>query len=166
MFESRHEMEVDMPADLTARNIRTIDQFLELFARAIFASGLSWAVVDRNWAAIRLAFGRFSAVDVAALTNRDIERLCATPGVIGNQRKIAAVGRAAQLLVERKAEFGSVGRWIQSLGDFPDQQDGLRSIPFIGPFGAYYVLSVAGFAVPDYETWFNEYGPASTRRAG
>ncbi len=155
-----------MPADLTARNIRTINQFLELVARAIFGSGLSWAVVDRNWAAIRLAFGGFSAAEVAALTDVDIERLCAVPGVIGNQRKIKAVRGAAQLLIQRKAEFGSVGRWIHSLGDFPEQQDGLRSMTFIGPFGAYYVLSVAGFAVPDYQTWFNEYGPAATRRAG
>ena len=148
-----------MPADLTARNIRTIDQFLELMAKAIFASGFSWMVVDKRWPEIRQAFQKFSAPTVVAFTDDDLRSLGAEPGVIANEQKIEAVRQAAGLLIHRKAEFGSIGRWLDSMEGFDEQQRALRTARFVGPFGAYFVLSVAAFDVPDYETWRLEYAP-------
>jgi 3-methyladenine DNA glycosylase Tag len=153
-----------MPADLTARNIRTIDQFLELMAKAIFASGFSWMVVDKRWPEIRQAFQKFSAPTVVAFTDDHLRSLGAEPGVIANEQKIEAVRAAAGLLIDRKAEFGSIGRWLESMEGFDEQQRALRAARFVGPFGAYFVLSVAGFEVPDYETWRLEYAPGM--RAG
>lgn len=150
-----------MPADLTARNIRTVDQYLEVVARAIFASGLAWEVVDRSWPETRAAFARFAAVKVAALSDRDLSHLSATPGVIGNTAKIEAVRSAAGFLMDKKHEYGSVGRWLGSLAGFEQQQRALRELRFIGPFGAYYVLSVAGFDVPEYAKWQEAYSPAA-----
>jgi 3-methyladenine DNA glycosylase Tag len=164
MFGPEAVKGVHMPADLTARNIRTVDQYLELMARAIFASGLSWAVVDKRWSKIRRAFGGFSAVATAGLTDADLIEVLDTPGVIGNQGKVEAVREAAQVLLARRSEFGSVGRWLDALEDFAAQAKALRKARFIGPFGAYYVLSVAGFEVPDYQTWLDEY--ARGMRAG
>lgn len=142
-----------MPADLTARNIRTVDQYLELVAGTIFASGLSWEVVERRWPEIRSAFAGFAAVKVAALSDRDLHLLSGVPGVIANTAKIEAVRAAARFLVDKRNGHGSVGRWLGSLVGFEHQQRALRQLRFIGPFGAYYVLSVAGFDVPEYETW-------------
>jgi len=148
-----------VPADLTARNIRTTDQYLELIAKAIFASGFSWAVVESRWPDLRPEFDRFSATQLALLDDVDIERLCTSPGVISNQRKISAVIEAARFLLDRKAEFGSVGRWLDGAGNFHERQKALRRMRFIGPFGSYFVLSVAGHQVPDYERWREEYAP-------
>ncbi len=150
-----------MPADLTARNIRTVDQFLDLIAKAIFASGLSWTVVERTWPATREAFRRFSAAEVALLSDDDLADLRSVDGVIGNPRKLAAVRQAAQTLLDRRGEHRSIGAWLTSLGDFDLQQRALRQISFIGPFGAYYVLSVAGYDVPDYPDWRRRYSPVA-----
>jgi 3-methyladenine DNA glycosylase Tag len=112
MFGPEAVKGVHMPADLTARNIRTVDQYLELMARAIFASGLSWAVVDKRWSKIRRAFGGFSAVATAGLTDADLIEVLDTPGVIGNQGKVEAVREAAQVLLARRSEFDrSLDRW-------------------------------------------------------
>jgi 3-methyladenine DNA glycosylase Tag len=81
--------------------------------------------------------------------------------VIGNTAKIEAVRAAAGLLMDKKHEYGSVGRWLGSLVGFEQQQRALRELRFIGPFGAYYVLSVAGFDVPEYEKWQEAYSPAA-----
>lgn len=148
-----------MPADLTARTIRTTDQFLELTARAIFASGFSWSVVDARWPGLREAFGRFKTGHVVALSDDDLDGISDDPRVIGNRQKIAAVREAAVFLSEKKAEHGSVRRWLTSLGDFDTRQRELRRLRFIGAFGAYYVLSVAGFYVPDYDEWRRRYAP-------
>ena len=150
-----------MPADLTARNIRTTDQFLELFARAVFASGLSWSVVEKRWPLTREAFDRFSCGKVAALANTDLARLGTTPGVIANDRKIVAVREAARFLMNKRSECGSIRRWLDSLAGFDEQQRALRSVPFIGPFGAYYVLAVSGYDVPVYKSWQDKYSPMS-----
>ena len=148
-----------MPADLTARNIRTTDQYLELISKAIFASGFSWAVVEHRWPDLRREFYRFSATQLAPLDETDIERLRTSPGVISNERKISAVIEAARFVLDRRAEFGSIGRWLDGTGTFHERQKALRRMRFIGPFGAYFVLSVAGHDVPDYERWREEYVP-------
>ena len=164
MFESESENGNTLPADLTARNIRTIDQCLDLIAKAIFASGLSWSVVEGTWPATREAFRKFSAAHVAAMSDHDLEALRDFDGVISNPSKLAAVRGAAQVLLERRAEHRSIGSWLTSLENFDRRQSALREMSFIGPFGAYYVLSVAGYDVPEYQIWRQQY--SSVMRAG
>jgi 3-methyladenine DNA glycosylase Tag len=143
-----------VPADLTPTTIRTIDEYLEVIARAIFSVGLSWSAVETTWPATRAAFDRFAATRVAAYDDRRLSEIVETPGVIGNPRKAAAVVEAARRLLELREEHGSVRRWLVGLGTFEEQARALRSLPFIGPFGAYYVLSVSGYEVPT--TWNGE----------
>lgn len=138
-----------MPADLTPNPPRTVDGYLRLMARAIFSAGLSWAMVDARWPALQAAFDGFSAKRVAAYGKSDLDRILRAPGVVHNRGKAAAVVAAAGLLSEQRDRHGSVTAWLESLGTFEERARRLRRVPYLGPFGAFYVLSVAGFEVPE-----------------
>lgn len=137
-----------MSADLTPAPPRTIDGYLQLAARAIFAAGLAWSTVEARWPDIREAFDGMSARSVAAYREADIERLLAAPGVVRNRAKIEAVVAAARLLSEARDRHGSVNAWLRARDGYSERARALRAIPFIGSFGAFYVLAVAGFDVP------------------
>jgi 3-methyladenine DNA glycosylase Tag len=145
-----------MPFDLSPNPPRTVDGYLELIARVTFAVGMSWQSVEPRWPKIRSAFDRFSVRKVASYTEKDLARVLAAPGMIRNERKAAAIAASARRLARLRDEHGSVRRWLEGLDGFDEQQRALRTFDYVGPWGAYYVLSVAGFDVPPYETWRRE----------
>ena len=55
------------------------------------------------------------------------------------------------LLQEKKAAI--VKRWLDAMAGFPERSAALERFPYVGRWGAYYVLSVAAYEVPEYETW-------------
>ncbi len=138
-----------MPFDLTVRPPRTGDGFLDLVARVIFASGLRWQTVETRWGAIREAFERFSVGKVARYGTGHVGRLMAAEGMIANRAKIEAVITAASRLEEAGATKGSVRRWLNGLDGFDERRKALCDLPYVGRWGAYYVLAVAGYPVPE-----------------
>jgi DNA-3-methyladenine glycosylase I len=65
-----------------------------------FQSGLSWLVILRKRPAFRVAFEGFRIERVAALTDRDVERLLGDAGIVRNRAKIEATIANARAAAE------------------------------------------------------------------
>jgi len=84
----------------------------ERLSLEIMQAGLSWLIVLKKRAALRLAFDGFDPVKVAAYGEAEIERLMADAGIIRNRRKLAAIIENARRLVALSAVHGSFAAWI------------------------------------------------------
>ena len=71
---------------------RTDDEsaMFEALTLGVFEVGLSWSVVFGKRDAFREAFRGFSVAKVAAMTERDVDRLAQDPSIIRNRGKIQA----------------------------------------------------------------------------
>ena len=69
---------------------RTYDEttLFEALALGVFQAGLSWSVVFGKRDAFRSAFHGFDVAKVAAMTERDVDRLVQDPAIIRNRAKI------------------------------------------------------------------------------
>ena len=89
-------------------------RYLEQLVKAIFAAGLNWQVVQSHWAALSEAFHGFDPVQLAAMTERDIDRAAQNPHVIRNRRKISESVESAAAANEVIAEHGSFDAFLRS----------------------------------------------------
>lgn len=64
-----------------------------------FQAGLSWWLVLQRREALRQAFIGFDPPAVARLTDADVDRLMASPGVIRNRAKLEAIVHNARVLI-------------------------------------------------------------------
>jgi len=62
----------------------------EALTLGVFEVGLSWSVVFGKLDAFRRAFRDFNIAKVAAMTDRDVDRLVQDPSIIRNRGKIRA----------------------------------------------------------------------------
>ncbi|HXO14676.1 MAG TPA: DNA-3-methyladenine glycosylase I, partial [Mycobacterium sp.] len=71
---------------------RTYDEsaMFEALTLGVFEAGLSWSVVFGKRDAFRKAFHDFDVAKVAAMTDRDVDRLVQNPSIIRNRAKIQA----------------------------------------------------------------------------
>src|ERR1700728_2998947 len=60
----------------------------EALTLGVFQAGLSWSIVFGKRDAFRRAFDGFGIERVAAMTERDVERLVQDPSIIRNRAKI------------------------------------------------------------------------------
>ncbi|MBN2560944.1 MAG: DNA-3-methyladenine glycosylase I [Phycisphaerae bacterium] len=95
--------------------IRTDAGHLERMALEIFQCGLSWKIVLVKRPALRRAFRRFSVGHVAAMTERDVDRLCRDASIVRNRRKIEATVHNAHVFQELAEKHGSYRRWLNDL---------------------------------------------------
>lgn len=77
-----------------------------------FQAGLSWITILRKRERFRELFHDFDVERVAAMTETDIERLLADPGIIRHRGKIAAAINNAQRTLAVQREFGSFAAYI------------------------------------------------------
>jgi DNA-3-methyladenine glycosylase I len=72
--------------------IRTYDEsaLFEALTLGVFQAGLSWSIVFGKRDAFRKAFRGFDAAKVAAMTERDVDRLVQDASIIRNRAKIQA----------------------------------------------------------------------------
>ena len=94
-----HDTEWGLPV----RGERALFERISLEA---FQSGLSWLTILNKRAAFRAAFHDFEPEAVAALTERDVERLMADPGIVRNRRKIEATRVNARATIALRAAGG------------------------------------------------------------
>lgn len=90
-----------------------------------FQSGLSWLTILKKRENFRAAFHGFEIARVAAMNERDIERLLGDAGIIRHRGKIASTinnARQALLLIE---EFGSLAAYFWS---FEPEREAGRSV--------------------------------------
>src|SRR5438309_8035882 len=71
---------------------RTYDEsaLFEALTLGVFEAGLSWSIVFGKRDAFRRAFHGFDVAQVAAMTERDVDRLVQDPSIIRNRAKIQA----------------------------------------------------------------------------
>jgi len=71
---------------------RTHDEsaMFEALTLGVFEVGLSWSIVFGKLSAFRRAFRGFDVARVAAMTDRDVDRLVQDPSIIRNRGKIQA----------------------------------------------------------------------------
>lgn len=80
-------------------------------------AGLSWRTVLAKRDHYRKVFHQFEIARVAAMTDRELERLLLDPGIIRNRLKVAATRTNARAALEVIAEFGSLDVYLWSFVD-------------------------------------------------
>lgn len=123
--------------------------YLEVLSKAVFESGMSWAIVEAKWPGFQAAFQGFDPEWVANLSPDEFDALTNDPRIIRNRRKIESTIHNAQQMLDTEHEHGSFGAYLESLGGFEAQSAALRKrFKHVGEFGAYYFLYVIGQPVP------------------
>src|SRR4029077_1203651 len=89
---------------------RTHDEsaIFEALTLGVFEVGLSWSIVFGKRDAFRRAFHGFDIAKVAAMTNRDVDRLQQDPSIIRNRGKIQAT-------IDNAGAMGSAPRILAPL---------------------------------------------------
>ena len=79
---------------------RTYDEspMFEALTLGVFQVGLSWSIVFGKREAFRKAFHDFRPLKVAAMTERDVDRLVRNPSIIRNRAKIEATIENARVV--------------------------------------------------------------------
>ena len=80
-------------------------------------AGLSWRTVLAKRDNYRKAFHRFDISRVAAMTDRELEKLLLDPGIIRNRLKVSAARDNAIAALDVIAEFGSLDVYLWSFID-------------------------------------------------
>ena len=75
-------------------------------------AGLSWSTVLRKREGYRRAFAGFDPEAVAALTDDDVERLLADPGIVRNRLKVESTVANGRRVLEVQAEHGSFAAYL------------------------------------------------------
>ena len=142
---------------------RTYDEsaLFEALTLGVFEAGLSWSIVFGKRDAFRSAFRGFDLARVAAMTDRDVERLVQDPSIIRNRAKIRAtvenaraMSAASPSLAELARSYASDrNRAPRSLADLPSstpqaeafaKQLKSQGYRFVGPTSVYAFMQNVG----------------------
>jgi 3-methyladenine DNA glycosylase Tag len=123
--------------------------YLEVLTKAVFESGMSWAIIEAKWPGFREAFHAFDPERIASLSPDEIDALTADTRIVRNRRKIEATVHNAGTMLDLEREYGTFKRYLESQGEFiPLVQDMRKRFKHVGDFGSYYFLYVVGEPVP------------------
>ena len=142
---------------------RTYDEsaLFEALTLGVFQAGLSWSIVFDKRDAFRRAFDGFDVAPVAAMTERDVDRLLQDPSIIRNRAKIRAtvdnaraMRSASPTLAELAKSYESTRkRAPRSIADLPtstSQADTFakqlksQGYRFVGPTSVYAFMQNVG----------------------
>ena len=129
--------------------------YLEVMSKAVFQSGMSWAVIETKWDGFQKAFKGFDPEQIARFGPDDVDRLAQDAGIIRNRRKIeATIDNAVEMQALAEEHGGDFRKYLRSHGGFEQTVADLRRhFRFLGDFGAYYFLYVVGEQVPPHDEW-------------
>jgi DNA-3-methyladenine glycosylase I len=133
----------------------------EALTLGVFEVGLSWSVVFGKRDAFRKAFRGFDPAEVAALTDRDVDRLVEDASIIRNRGKIQATVDNARTMMSAspslpelvKSYESSRGRAPRSIADLPTstpeaeafaKQLKSQGYRFVGPTSVYAFMQNVG----------------------
>src|SRR5215467_9944345 len=104
---------------------RTYDEpaMFEALTLGVFEAGLSWSIVFGKRDAFRGAFHDFDVAKVAAMTDKDVDRLVQNPAIIRNRAKITATVANARAMMSASPNLPELARSYESVRKRP-----LRSI--------------------------------------
>ncbi len=142
---------------------RTYDAsaMFEALTLGVFEVGLSWSVVFGKRDAFRRAFHGFDVAKVAAITDRDVDRLLQDPSIIRNRAKIQATIDNAHAIRAASPSLGALAksyastrtRAPRSLADLPTstahaeafaKQLKTQGYRFVGPTSVYAFMQNVG----------------------
>ena len=142
---------------------RTADEsaMFEALTLGVFEVGLSWSIVFGKLHAFRRAFRGFDTAEVAAMTDRDVDRLAQDPSIIRNRGKIQATVNNARAMRSASPSLVALAKSYKSsrkvaprsLGDLPKsttQSDALakelksQGYRFVGATSVYAFMQNVG----------------------
>jgi DNA-3-methyladenine glycosylase I len=142
---------------------RTYDEsaLFEALTLGVFEAGLSWSIVFGKRDAFRAAFQGFDVAQVAAMTERDVDRLAQDQSIIRNRAKIQATVENARAMRSASPSLGALARSHEStrkraprsVADLPTstptadafaKQLKARGYRFVGPTSVYAFMQNVG----------------------
>jgi Methyladenine glycosylase len=133
---------------------KRLGDYLEVMSKAVFQTGMSWAVIDKKWPGIRDAFRNFEPLAVASLTEAQLADLTSDTRIIRNRKKVEAIVDNARRMIDLDEQHKGFRKYLRSHGGFEGAVADLRKqFRFLGETGCYYFLWVVKEEVPDYDTW-------------
>jgi DNA-3-methyladenine glycosylase I len=144
---------------------RSSAAYFAALCRGVFSAGMNWKVIEAKWDGLNEAFLDFDPERVASMTPKDVTRLMGDPRVVRNRPKIEATVENARTLEDLVDEFGSMRKYLSSLGGFePQVRDLKKRFKFVGDMGAYHFLWSVGEDVPEWGTWKTSSGRRAAKR--
>jgi DNA-3-methyladenine glycosylase I len=142
---------------------RTYDEsaLFEALTLGVFEAGLSWSIVFGKRDAFRTAFRGFDVARVAAMTERDVDRLVQDPSIIRNRAKIHATVENARAMRSASPSLAALAkshestrkRAPRSVADLPTstppadafaKQLKAQGYRFVGPTSVYAFMQNVG----------------------
>jgi DNA-3-methyladenine glycosylase I len=142
---------------------RTYDEsaLFEALTLGVFEAGLSWSIVFGTRDGFRAAFHGFDVAQVAAMTERDVDRLVQDPSIIRNRAKIQATVQNARAMRSASPSLAALAKSYESsrklaprsLADLPTstpQADAFakqlksQGYRFVGPTSVYAFMQNVG----------------------
>jgi DNA-3-methyladenine glycosylase I len=142
---------------------RTYDEsaLFEALTLGVFQIGLSWSIVFGKRDAFRKAFRSFEVAKVAAMTERDVDRLVQDASIIRNRRKIQATVENARAMTSASPSLAELAKSYESartraprsLADLPTstpeaeafaKQLKSQGYRFVGPTSVYAFMQNVG----------------------
>jgi DNA-3-methyladenine glycosylase I len=142
---------------------RTYDEsaMFEALTLGVFEVGLSWSIVFGKRDAFRTAFLGFDVAQVAAMTERDVDRLVQDSSIIRNRRKIQATVDNARAMMSASPDLVALAKSYEitrtraprSLADLPTstpqaeafaKQLKSQGYRFVGPTSVYAFMQNVG----------------------
>ena len=142
---------------------RTYDEsaLFEALTLGVFQIGLSWSIVFGKRDAFRKAFRSFDVAKVAAMTERDVDRLVQDASIIRNRGKIQATVENARAMTSASPSLAELAKSYEltrtraprSLADLPTstpeaeafaKQLKSQGYRFIGPTSVYAFMQNVG----------------------
>jgi 3-methyladenine DNA glycosylase Tag len=144
-------MTMEAPAQIQPAGLA---DYLEVLSKAVFESGMSWALIEHKWPGFQAAFHGFDPERVANLSPDEIDALTNDTRIVRNRRKIESTVHNAATMIALEQEFGSFKKYLASHGDFAACVRDLKArFKHVGDFGAYYFLYVVGEPVPEHHEY-------------
>ena len=159
---------------------RTYDQaeMFDALTLGVFEVGLSWSIVFGKRDAFREAFRSFDVAEVAAMTERDVDRLVQDASIIRNRGKIQATVDNARAMISASPSLAALAKSYQitrncaprSVADLPKSTPQAEALArqlksqgyrFVGPTSVYAFMQNVGvvndhvhgcFRATDYPT--------------
>jgi DNA-3-methyladenine glycosylase I len=152
----------------------------------VFEAGLSWSIVFGKRDGFGIAFHGFDVARVAAMTERDVDRLVQDPSIIRNRAKIRATVGNARAMRSASPSLAALARSYEStrkraprsLADLPTstpQADAFakqlksQGYRFVGPTSVYAFMQNVGVVNDHIRGCFratdDSQGPTKARRA-
>jgi DNA-3-methyladenine glycosylase I len=142
---------------------RTHDEsaMFEALTLGVFEAGLSWSIVFGKRDAFRHAFHNFDVAKVAAMTDRDVDRLLQNPSIIRNRAKIQSTVHNARAMMSASPSLPTLAKSYEetpkcaprSVADIPSstpQAEALAKLlkakgyRFVGPTSVYAFMQNVG----------------------